>query len=185
MGTVEADISAVEIVEKYEGYAVDDFIVDLPPGTPADALVAACTQVSGVELLWISHYTEDWGLQGDVDVLNRMTEDPGLAGRILTEAAPDAFRSTWALLVDQENGLVDFATELAPELDPSAFEKLGPLGSATSKELPDGWLEGWGETLIAVAPLPGGKSIIIGRRGGPEFLASEVARLRHLAALAR
>ncbi len=41
-----------------------------------------------------------------------------------------------------------------------------------------------GETLIAYAPFTSGEAVIIGRRGGPEFLASEVARLRHLAALA-
>jgi hypothetical protein len=184
MGTVQADISAVEIVEKYEGYAIDDFIVGLPPDQPADALMAACGSVPGVELIWISHYLEDWNLQGDVDVLNLMTEDPGRAKRILAEAAPDAFRSLWAVLVDETGRQVCFQTELAPDLTPEAFTALGPLDVAASRELPRGWLPGWGETLIAVAPFKGGESLVIGRHGGPEFLASEVARLRHLAALA-
>ncbi|MDR1432618.1 MAG: amino acid-binding protein, partial [Propionibacteriaceae bacterium] len=147
MGTVRADISAVEIVEKYEGYAIDDFIVGLPSDQPADALVAACTSVPGVELIWISHYLEDWGLQGDVDVLTQMTEQPGQAKRILAEAAPDAFRSLWAMLVDREGQQVSFQTELAPDLGPDALTALGPLDVATSRELPRGWLPGWGETL--------------------------------------
>ncbi|MDR1712016.1 MAG: amino acid-binding protein [Propionibacteriaceae bacterium] len=184
MGTVNADISAVEIVEKYEGYAVDDFIVDLPPDTPADGLVAACTSIPGVELIWISHYSEDWGLQGDVDVLNRMTEQPQFAQRILTQAAPDVFRSNWAVLVDREARQPLFQTELAPDLTAQAIAAFGPLDVASSRELKEGWLEGWGETLIAAAPFKGPETLVIGRHGGPEFLASEVARLRHLAALA-
>ena len=55
MGTISADINAVEIVEKYEGYAVDDFMLELPAGVAPDALITACTSVPGVEVVWLSH----------------------------------------------------------------------------------------------------------------------------------
>ena len=42
MGTVDADISAVEIVEKGDGYAIDDFILSLPTETMPDTLVSTC-----------------------------------------------------------------------------------------------------------------------------------------------
>jgi hypothetical protein len=41
-----------------------------------------------------------------------------------------------------------------------------------------------GDDLVAVAPLGDGRVVVIGRRGGPEFLDSELARLSHLVGLA-
>lgn len=184
MGTVSADINAVEIVEKYEGFAVDDFMLELPAGVAPDSLITACTSVPGVEVVWLSHYPEQWGLQSDVDVLNAMTEDPDRAEEILTVEAPEVFRVTWAVLLDRVQGTVLAKTDLAPDLDAAGLVALGPLDGLRDGELPDGWLPGWGETLIAVSPFRSDASIVLARRGGPEFLKSELARLRHLAALA-
>ena len=41
-----------------------------------------------------------------------------------------------------------------------------------------------GDDVRCAAPLTGDEIVVIGRRGGPEFLESELARLGHLAALA-
>ena len=40
------------------------------------------------------------------------------------------------------------------------------------------------EDVRCAAPLTGKEIVVLGRRGGPEFLESELARLGHLAALA-
>jgi hypothetical protein len=183
MGTVGADINAVEIVEKYEGYAVDDFMLEMPAGAAPDSLITACASVAGVEVVWLSHYPEAWGLQSDVDVLNSMTEQPEDAEAILTREAPEVFRVTWAMLIDRVTGTVMAQTDLAPDLDGVGVTALGSLDDVRDRELPDGWLTGWGETLIAVAPFRSNASIVLARRGGPEFLKSELARLRHLTAL--
>jgi hypothetical protein len=182
MGQAGADISAVEIVQKLEGKAVDDFIVDLPHGQP-DALVSACESLDGVEVLWLGHYQPTYGLQGDVDLLNQMAADPADAARILTMGAPAVFHADWALLLNRDTGELLAATDLAPDILPPDVKVFGPLSTLAAGVLPEGWLHGWGETLIIHAPLKG-SSIILARRGGPEFMASEVARLGHLAALA-
>jgi hypothetical protein len=184
MGQLSADINAVEIVERYEGFAIDDFMVELPPGSAADALVTVCESVPGVEVIWVSHYPEAWGLQADVDVLNAMTEDPDRAEEILTQQAPAVFRVSWAVLVDTASNTVLAKSELAPDLDAAGVEALGVLDELRSAELPDGWIPGWPETLIAVASMRRNAAIVLARRGGPEFIKSELARLRHLAALA-
>ena len=184
MGTVGADINAVEIVEKYEGYAIDDFMLEMPSGAAPDSLITACTSVEGVEVVWLSHYPEAWGLQSDVDVLNSMLEQPDDAERILTRDAPQVFRVSWAVLVDRVTGTVLAQTDLAPDLDGAGVTALGALDDVRDGELPDGWVTGWNETLIAVAPFRSNSSIVLARRGGPEFLKSELARLRHLTALA-
>ena len=46
-------------------------------------------------------------------------------------------------------------------------------------------MEGPDEDLVVACPLGPDEVLLIGRRGGPEFLDSELARLEHLANLAR
>lgn len=184
MGRAGADIHAVEIVEKREGYAIDDFMVEIPTGVAADPLVTACETEPGVEVVWVSHYPEAWGLLSDVEVLNAMTEDPERAEEILTNQAPAAFRVSWAVLVDRRGGGVLAHSEMSPDLNADGIAAFGSLSQARSAELPDGWIPGWGETLIAIAPTRRDAAIVLARRGGPAFIKSELVRLRHLAAVA-
>lgn len=184
MGTSGADIQAVEIVEKYEGFAVDDFMVEVPVGTLPDALITACTSIRGVTVLWFAHYAEGWGLQADVAVLDEMTESPEQAEAILTLAAPTVFRVNWAAQVDRTDGRVITRTPMAPAVDHLPVSALGSLDASGCAEVPEGWLPGWPETLIATAPFKGRTALMLARKGGPAFLKSELARLRHLAALA-
>lgn len=182
LGTVRADISAVEIVERADGLAIDDFMLSLPPEGRADWLVSACSALDGVEVLWVSYYPESWGLEADSDLLDRMAADPDRARVTLVEGAPVVFHALWALALDRISGRVIARSELAPEqLGNQAL--LAPLDRAHALELPAGWQEGWGVTMAACAPLPDGCTVVVGRSGGPEFRASEVVRLRHLAAL--
>lgn len=184
MGDVGADIHAVEIVEKYEGFAVDDFMVEVPAGTLPDALISSCAGIEGVEVLWFSHYPEGWGLQADVAVLDQMTEKPDDAERILTEAAPAVFRVNWAVQVQQCDGRIVTRTATAPDLERLPVQTLGPLDTAHCTDVSPDWLPGWPEMTVAVAPFKQGTSLVVARKGGPAFIPSEVARLRHLAALA-
>ena len=184
LGTAGADIQAVEIVEKYEGFAVDDFMVEVPHGTLPDAMITSCTNLEGVEVLWFSHYPEGWGLHADVAVLDDMTESPERADQILTEAAPVVFRVNWAAQIDQSSGRILARTGMAPAVDALPLRALGSLDQARATELPDEWLPGWPELLVAMAPFKQGTSLLLARKGGPPFIKSELARLRHLAALA-
>lgn len=182
LGTIEADISAVEIVEKRDGRVVDDFMIEVPPGTPPDILVTACRALPGVDVLWISHHPEQVSLHSDIEVLEAMSQSPERAHEILTDTAPTTFRCHWALLVDRSADRVVRATPLAPELT-AGLSPLGDLLTADVRVLPDEWLPGWRETEIALAPAGSTRTVIAARRGGPQFMASELARLRHLAML--
>lgn len=184
LGTILADISAVEIVEKHDGLVVDDFMVEVPTGTPPDALVTACSTLEGVRVLWVSHYPEHWGLHSDIEVVEAMSESPEQAHEILTDTAPATFRSHWALLIDRATSSVVRATDVAPVLGDEHRGLFGDLLTARIDVLPDGWLDGWSETEIAVAPLTETYTLVIARRGGPPFMVSELARLKHLATIA-
>ena len=187
MGSVGGDINAVEIVEKGPGVVVDDFIVDLPPGRLPETIVTACHRLEGVRVEWISRYPEGGGLQSDLEALERMTADPGRAAETLVSLCPVVFRSHWAVLlqVDSAAAQVEYATTLAPELTPEATERFGPFDRTHRVDLESGWLPGWADSTVVVTPVTRDRVIVIGRLGGPAFLDSEIARLHHLAALAK
>lgn len=185
VGTVGADIRAVEIVDKADGHAIDDFMLTLPDQAMPDNLVSACIAIDGVQVLWLSRYPEGAGIEGDIELLERMMSRPDHAGEILTAAAPVVFHCHWAVLVaDGHEPNVIFSTPMAPDLDADGIARFQPLSEQRSVDLSDGWLPSWGETVVATAPLGDGRSILLGRQGGPSFLNSELARLRHLAHLA-
>ena len=185
VGNVGGDINAVEIVEKGDGVVVDDFIVDLPPNQLPETMIAACQNLGDVHVEWISRYPEGGGLQSDLEALERMTEDPANAAETLVALSPVVFRSHWAALLDVRGDQVSTlrATTLAPEFHTDNAGPLAPLETTHRSDLPAGWLPGWAESTVVVAPLTRDRVIVIGRHGGPAFLDSEIARLHHLAEL--
>ncbi len=187
MGGVGGDINAVEIIEKGDGVVVDDFIVDLPPGQMPETIVTACHALEGVRVEWISRYPEGGGLQSDLEALERMTADPVHAAETLTSLCPVVFRSHWAVLVDLADGepATTYATTLAPELTTAAMRRFLPYDRTHRIDLDSGWLPGWADSTVVVTPITRDRIILIGRLGGPAFLDSEIARLHHLAALAK
>lgn len=184
IGLLGADISAVAIVQRNVDHAIDDFIVTLPPGRFPDGLVSACHSIEGVRVEWISRYPEGAGLETDLEALERMVADPDQAAETLTISAPGVFHTHWALLLDcNAEPQVTFSTPLAPDLDEPQLSSFAPFDSAHRVEPDERFVQGWGETVMAMAPLSGMRAIAVGRQGGPAFLDSELARLRHLAAL--
>jgi hypothetical protein len=187
LGGVGGDINAVEIVEKGDGFVVDDFIVDLPPGRLPETIVTACHNLPGVRVEWISRYPEGGGLQSDLEALERMTADPSHAAETLVSLCPVVFRSQWAILVQVtgEEVATTYSTTLAPDLDHETIKRFAPYDQTHRVDLEDGWIPGWADSTVVVTPLTQDRVIAIGRLGGPRFMDSEIARLHHLAALVK
>jgi hypothetical protein len=174
IGAAGGDIEAIEIVEKRsDGTDVDDVLLDMVEGAMPDSVVSACNAVDGVRVLWISRYLAGGNLFPDLEVVESLTADPSSALDTVIAALPVAFRCEWAARVVMTDGevVVERASEGAPgslDLEPGSG-----LGRQTV-----------GDDLVAVAPLGHARVVVIGRRGGPEFLDSELARLGHLVGLA-
>lgn len=186
IGASGANIEAIEIVEhRVDGKAVDDVLLELPNGVMPDTVVSECLRVDGVEVLWISRYAAGANLQLDLEAVEELTLEPTAAVTHLVDLVPTVFRADWAALVAPNGDGVSVlaTTSAAPELD----------------RVRDGWLplsgpdrlvatlsgEPWESMVAAGAPVgTHGRAVVMGRRGGPEFLDSELARLNHLAALA-
>ena len=48
LGSVGADILSLDVVERGAGYAIDDLVVELPPGAMPDSLITAAEHIKGV-----------------------------------------------------------------------------------------------------------------------------------------
>ena len=57
LGSVGADILSLDVVERGTGYAIDDLVVDLPPGAMPDMLITAAENLNGVRVDSIRPYT--------------------------------------------------------------------------------------------------------------------------------
>jgi hypothetical protein len=176
IGVAGGDIEAIEIVEKrHDGTAVDDVLLDMAPGVMPDSIVSACNDLDGVDVVWISRYASG-GLVLDLEAVEELTSVPHEALDRLVDLLPATFRVDWAARVHRSHGLTR-ATGAAPDhLDFVEIERPARL------EPPVGSLDQ--DTLYAGARIDGNEVVVVARRGGPEFLDSEVARLGHLAGLA-
>lgn len=186
LGAAGADIEAIQIVEhRNDGYAVDDVLLESPPSMMPDTLVTACHAVEGVKVQWISRYTAGVNLSMDLEAVEAFTSQPNSAIERLVAVVPETFRVDWAMAVFAADGgpEITHATPAAPELVPAAR---GWFGIEVATVLPE--IADWEETVLAASPGkdPSGVPFVVavGRRGGPGFLASEVARLGHMVSLA-
>lgn len=173
IGEAGGDIEAIEIVEKRDGFAVDDVLLEMAPGTMPDSVVSACSVLDGVSVLWINRYAAGGNLFLDLEVVEALTEDPGTARDRLIDLLPIAFRVDWAARVTPgaDGADVVHATDAAPTEFSTTV-----VTSPTRLQGDDMYVE-------CAAPF-GEDLVLMGRRGGPDFLDSELARLEHLLGLA-
>ncbi|UUW91571.1 amino acid-binding protein [Pimelobacter simplex] len=173
IGMAGGDIEAIEIVEKRsDGTAVDDVLLELEQGMMPDSVVSACNALDDVEVLFVSRYPAGGNLMMDLEAVEELTAASGDFDKLI-DLLPATFRVDWAARVHRAKGVV-YGTSAAPdELDFVEIE--APL----RLEAPEDEV-----TLFAAARLDGNEIVIVGRRGGPEFAESEIARLGHLCGLA-
>jgi hypothetical protein len=185
IGVAGANIEAIEIVEhRADGTAIDDVFVELTPGVMPDMVVSAVQRLDEVHVLWVSRYAVGGNLSLDLEAVEAITEDPKRAVHHLTRLLPAAFRSDWAMVVELGGAALSRveATAGAPDLPDEAREWF-PVTQTIRPWVDDSW-PGWGDTEAAAAPLGSDDRVVVfGRRGGPEILGSELARLNHLAGL--
>ncbi|NYG59581.1 hypothetical protein BJ980_002504 [Nocardioides daedukensis] len=177
IGEAGGDIEAIEIIEhRADGTAVDDVLLDMAPGMMPDSIVSACTTLDGVRVIWISRYAAGGNLFLDLEAVEELTANPAGAINRLIDLLPMTFRADWGALVrraDDGAGELRHATPAAPEkIEWYDVERAVLVESGDENN------------LVAAAPLGDDQIVLLGRRGGPEILDSELARLTHLIGLA-
>ena len=172
IGVAGGDIEAIEIVEKrHDGTAVDDVLLEMDPGAMPDSIVSACNAIDGVRVVWISRYAAGGNLFLDLEAVEEMTANPQGALDRLIDLLPITFRADWAARVHDATGR-GHSTSAAP--DGLEFVSIGRAARLDTDD----------DNVHCGARLNKHEIVLLGRRGGPEFLDSELARLGHLVALA-
>ena len=99
LGLIDADILAMDIVERFADKAVDDIVVDLPNGRAPDVLITAAETVPGV---WVESVRPDPGVADrhrEWELVEAIATDPAQALVILVRMLPKVLRAGWAVAV--------------------------------------------------------------------------------------
>ena len=189
LGDAGIDIVSVDVLERGNGVAVDDIVVELPADRVADSLITAATAVPGVQVESLRPFAGPMDTHRELDLLEALAPAGVGTAKVLAAELPRVFRSGWAVVLAGTSAdlTVLAASDAAPSLDGVPLPWL-PL--ATPLLLPsDGdWVPPrWQEMAVEMmaAPVDGdGAAVLIGRSGGPAFRRSELLRLAHLTGLA-
>ena len=181
IGSAGGNIDAIEIVERTHGRAIDDVFLAAEAGVMPDSIISACTALDGVEVLWISRYGAGSNLTRDLEVVEAMTSAPALARDTLVDLIPATFVVDWAVRVRREGdgAKILHGSPAAPTEVPDHLRWPQDLERGQRIDVSDAD----SDLLVAGCALGEDEMVVIGRRGGPEILDSEIARLSHLSAL--
>lgn len=190
LGTVGADILSLDVVERGDGYAVDDLVVDLPAGAMPDSLITAAESLNGVRVETIRPHTGLLEANRELELIDRVAAAGARQDKlqVLVDEAPRVLRVGWCTAVEHtEAGPRRIAgSPGAPETQAAATPWL-PISRAAALDASEAWVpQLWRDmdTTLAAAPLGDpGTAVVLGRPGGPQFRPSEVVRLGYLAGI--
>lgn len=196
LGTAGVDIVSLDVLERGNGVAVDDVVVDLPPGRLPDSLITAAQSVPGVSVESLRPFAGPLDLHRELELLDALARAPeGTSAKLLAAELPRVFHSGWAVVLSaleapRPGGLpweVAAASDAAPAFDGLALPWM-PLTGPRLLPSEEEWLpERWREMAIEMMAAPYGApgcAVVLGRSGGPAFRRSELMRLAHLTGIA-
>lgn len=189
-GMLGGNIKSVDIVEALpDGTVLDDIVVELPRDVMADALITAAGAVEGTEVDSIRPFSGRVDRRGQIQMLARVAKYSNNLERAMEELVdvmPLAMTSSWAIVLRQsEEGMTRIAASQAAPSDDGRSPAIAPLSDARillpgeEEWIPDSW--GLLDSTLAATPLRGTDMIlVVGRTGGPNFMANEVTHIGDL-----
>src|SRR4051794_5512824 len=100
LGEAGADIVSLDVVERGPDGAVDDLLVQLPPGGLADVLITSAQSVPGVVVESLRPYLGADDLHRDLELVDELAAAPQDGLALLVDSVPGVFRAGWAVLLE-------------------------------------------------------------------------------------
>jgi len=195
LGNAGGDIVSLDVLERANGVAVDDLVVDLPRGRLPDNLITAAQTVPGVTVESLRPFAGALDTHRELELLEGLARaavtppEPSLAIKLLAAELPRVFHSGWAVVLEgaSDTWEVAAASDASPTFEGLALPWM-PLSAPRLLPSEEDWLpERWREMAIEMMAAPyGGEAcaVVLGRSGGPAFRRSELLRLAHLTGIA-
>ncbi|GAB2507012.1 hypothetical protein CATRI_05455 [Corynebacterium atrinae] len=192
IGVVSGNIMSVDVVETFpDGTVMDDIVVELPNDVMADTLITAANSIDGVEVDSIRPFSGRVDRRGQIEMLSKVAAHSGNIPRAMEElvkVTPQSMTASWGIVLDDVEASTSItrvaASQAAPEDDGSSPVDISVTAARILNPDMEDWVPAsWGllDSSLAVTPLEGtGLVLVVGRTGGPDFLASEVEHLGHL-----
>ena len=193
LGAAGIDIVSLDVLERGNGIAVDDVVVDLPGDRLPDSLITVAQAVEGVQVESLRPFAGPLDTHRELDLLDALSRGDRTPAVLLTAELPRVFHSGWAVILDGSGR----PGPLAPECVVAASEAAPGFVGLTLPWLPlpgprllpsdESWLpERWQEMAIEMMAVPfdTARAVVLGRSGGPAFRRSELLRLAHLTGIA-
>ncbi len=179
IGAVRGDIVGIDVLERNDGVAIDEFGVVLSDAQLLPLLVREVEEVDGcrVEHVTVVSHFPDPRLDALISVARVCeADDAGSLQTTLATYAGTAFQADWAAVMDEERIFAGYG-------NPPADNYLVALaqGAASSPAVASGLT---GPADLAAAPLPIVGALLLVGRTGNEFRARERAQLLALARIA-
>ncbi len=159
LGSVGADILSLDVVERAAGYAIDDLVVELPPGAMPDMLITAAEKLNGVYVDAIRPHTGLLEAHRELELIDHVAAADGKHKQlqVLVDEAPHVLRVGWCTVVKlTESGPKRIVgSPGAPETQAAETPWL-PLDHAEALDDTADWVpQVWRDmdTTLAAAPL--------------------------------
>ncbi|GAA1557728.1 hypothetical protein GCM10009678_45890 [Actinomadura kijaniata] len=182
LGAAGADVVQMNVLERDNGRALDDFTVSWPSGAGIDRLVDGLGAVPGVDIVGVWPTVEPQGAFPDAALIGQLASAPARGAVTLTDAVPALLSADWAALAETGPGGARIAHASLGGLPDTALPDLEPVRDRAFTAA-DG-------TQYALTPMsPGGTApdlaLLVARTGAPPFHRTEVFRLAQLVSAAQ
>ena len=189
LGSVGADILSLDVVDRSGGYAIDDMVIELPPGAMPDMLITAAESLRGVRVDSVRPHTGLLEAHRELELLDHVAAatDNTTRLQVLVDEAPKVLRVGWCTVLRNSEGELQrlAGSPGTPETKADSAPWL-PIERAVTLDSSAEWVpQAWRDmdTTMAAAPLGDPHTAVVLGRPGPQFRPSEVARLGYLAGI--